>query len=89
MAKRIRFNVEVNPFLNKGIITTEIDTVLHSVIIYYNEVDEWNSFDINGQVYDIHFYYSSEFIVNIYSVNKDVADYEYPCKVKLKIVLKD
>ena len=89
MAKRIRFNVEVNPFLNKGIITTEIDTVLHSVIIYYNEVDEWNSFDINGQVYDIHFYYSSEFIVNIYSVNKDVADYENPCKVKLKIVLKD
>ena len=89
MAKRIRFNVEVNPFLQKGIITTEIDTVLHSVIIYYNEVDEWNSFDINGQVYDIHFYYSSEFTVSIYPVIKDVADYENPCKVKLKIILKD
>ena len=89
MAKRIRFNVEVNPFLQKGIITTEIDTVLHSVIIYYNEVDEWNSFDINGQVYDIHFYYSSEFTVSIYPVIKDVADYENHCKVKLKIVLKD
>lgn len=89
MAKRIIFNVEVNPFLQKGIITTEIDTVLHSVIIYYNEVDEWNSFDINGQVYDIHFYYSSEFTVSIYPVIKDVTDYESPCKVRLKIVLKD
>jgi hypothetical protein len=89
MAKRIRFNVEVNPFLNKGIITTEIDTVLHSVIIYYNEVDEWNSFNINGQVYDIHFCYDTEFTVSIYPVNKDVADCDNPYKVKLKIVLKD
>lgn len=89
MAKLIRFNVEVNPFLQKATITTEIDGVSYTIIRHYNEIDEWDSFEINGQVYDIHFCYDSEFTVSIYPVIKDVADYENPCKVKLKIVLKD
>jgi len=89
MAKRIRFNVEVNPFLQKATITTEIDGVSYTIIRHYNEIDEWDSFEINGQVHDIHFCYDSEFSVSIYPVIKDVADFENPYKVKLKIVLKD
>ena len=85
--KTIKFKVEVNPFLKKAIINTKIDAIDYTKIIYYEDIDEWSSFEFNGKIFDIQFHYDSEFMVSIYHVENNKVDYNKQYDVELIIQL--
>ena len=90
MRKRnINIKVEVNPFLNKATINSKIKNILYTKIIYYECIDDWNSFSFNNMVFDIHFHYDAEFSVTIYPVKNNKIDYSKNYKVDLIIKLTD
>lgn len=83
------FNVIVNPFLRKATIKTKIDGVEYETTLSYTDTDEWDSFNFVGNVFDIHFLYDAEFLVEIYTVENNVVDYTKQHKVKLKFKMTD
>ena len=46
---------KVNPFYRLVVIS--IDESVEVAEIFFDDTDEWNSFNINGKMYDIHFNY--------------------------------
>jgi len=86
---KIKFNVEVNPFKQKVIISTEINNCKYEKTMYYETIDEWNSFEFDNKVFDINFYYDSEFLVSIYPVKKNKVDYTKPYDIILTFKLTD
>ena len=36
--------------------------------LYFRDLDEWQSFEMDGKVYDVHFLYEDDFTLNIYEV---------------------
>ena len=84
-----QFKVEVNPFLRKAIIKTTINDVEYLRQRYYDNVDEWNSFTLDGKIYDIHFDYDEDFSVSIYPYTSENDKYRNSCQVELTIKLKD
>lgn len=87
--KKFKFKVQVNPFTQEAIIKTKIGSTEFSHIMYYEEADEFNSFEIDDYVFDIHFHYDQEFTVSIYPVIDNVADYINNCDVKLTLQLSE
>ena len=85
----IKFKVQVNPFKKEAIINTKIGKTQYTKIIYYNDIDEWNSFEFAGNVFDIHFHYDAEFLVSIYPVENNKVDFSKPFAVKLNFKLTD
>lgn len=85
----MKFKVELNPFKQKAIVSTNISGQLHSVEIYYEDIDEWNSFKINGQEFDIQFHYDDEFLVPIYPIEDNKVDYSKTCETELTFKLTD
>jgi len=45
---------KVNPFYRSVVISVDESEVAE---LFFDETDEWNSFNINGKMYDIHFNY--------------------------------
>lgn len=84
-----KFNVEVNPFKRKAIINSKIGKIEYSKIIYYEDIDEWNSFEFGEKTFDIQFHYDAEFLVSIYPVNNAKVDYTKPYDVKLTLKMTD
>jgi hypothetical protein len=80
----INFKVEVNPFLRMAIVKTNINDCEYSFGLFYNELDEWNSFSLDGKDYDIHFLYDDKFSVSIYPLH---SNYDNSCIVELTIKL--
>jgi hypothetical protein len=85
----IKFKVEVNPFLRKAVISSKIREILYTKIIYYEDIDEWNSFEFDGKTFDIQFHYEAEFLVSIYSVEKNKIDYTKNYDVELIFKMTD
>ena len=84
------FNVIINPFKQKMCVYARVNKVACETIIPYGELDEWNAFEFNGIVYDIHILYDDDINVSIYEVtNGETADYQSPSPVKLTIRTKD
>lgn len=83
------FNVVVNPFLKNATISTKIDGIKYEKDLQYIDIDEWDSFDFVGNVFDIHFLYDTEFTVSIYTVENNIVDYAKEHKVKLKFKMTD
>ena len=93
MKKKIRFTAIVNPFTRTAWISARINKCQYEREVSFIEIDEWNSFEMSGIVFDVHFCYDTEFTLNIYDVPDDDVEYEtnydasYP--VHIKYVLKD
>lgn len=85
----MKFKVEVNPFKKQAIINAKIGVVSYTKEIYYQEVDEWNSFQLGDHVFDIHFHYDEEFTVSIYLINEGSLMQYIPCLVELTINLSE
>jgi hypothetical protein len=83
----MKFRVEVNPFTRKAIISCDWNNYQHEWIMYYDDIDEWNSFQIDYYLFDIHFLYDFDFSVSIYPVKNNSVDYEHECDVDLVIKL--
>jgi hypothetical protein len=84
------FNVIINPFKQKMCVYARVNKVACETIIPYGELDEWNAFEFNGIVYDIHILYDDDISISIYEVtNGETADYQSPSPVKLTIRTKD
>lgn len=83
--EKIKFNVTVNPFLSLAVINTEINNVNYTTEIIFSDLDEWNTFDFEGKIFDIHYHYDSGFNLSIYPVNENKVDYEHPCETNLNI----
>jgi hypothetical protein len=83
----MKFKVEVNPFKKQAIINAKIGVISYTREIYYQEVDEWNSFQFGDHVFDIHFHYDDEFCVNVYKVEEGTLLPYIPCIVELTIKL--
>lgn len=88
-AKEIKFKVQVNPFAKIAVITTKINRVLFERKMYYENIDEWNSFEMNQKTYDIHFHYDAKFLVSIYGVTNNIVDYTKQYKVILTFKMTD
>jgi hypothetical protein len=79
-----QFEVTVNPFKRSVHIgrikegqELEIDpakrrngNVLYDFVeeLYFRDLDEWQSFEMDGKYYDVHFLYEDDFSLNIYEV---------------------
>lgn len=84
------FNVIINPFKQRMCVYARVNKVDCEAIISYGELDEWNAFEFNGVVFDIHILYEDDINVSIYEVtNGGTADYQSPSPVKLTIRTKD
>lgn len=85
--KESEFKVTINPFLQ----TITIEGRLHNLInqeieLTYNELDEWNSFELFGDMYDIHLLYDTKPQVSIYQVVEFIGD-QYTEKVTRDVTL--
>jgi hypothetical protein len=55
--------------------------------LYFRDLDEWQSFEMDGKVYDVHFLYEDNFSLNIYEVKENgSADYRECLVYVLEIV---
>jgi hypothetical protein len=86
---KTKFKVEVNPFKQKAVIYAKINNCKYEKTIYYENVEEWNSFEFGNKIFDIEFSYEGEFLVSIYPVKKNKVDFTKPCEVLLTINLMD
>lgn len=85
-----KFNVIINPFTQKMCVYARVNGLDCETIVKYNELDEWNAFEFNGTVFDIHILYEDDISVSIYQVTDgETADYQSPSPVKLTIRTKD
>lgn len=85
----IKFKVEVNPFLKKAVINSKICKIQYTKIMYYEDIDEWNSFEFGRKKFDIQFHYDAEFLVSIYPVEENKVDYTKPYEVLLTFKMTD
>ena len=85
----IHFKVQVNPFKREAIINSKIGTIQYTRSIYFDDIDEWNSFEFGENIFDIHFHYDAEFLVSIYPVENNVVDYTKPFEVELTFKMVD
>lgn len=84
------FNVIINPFKQRMCVYARVNKVECETIIPYTDLDEWNAFEFNGKVFDIHLLYEDDIEVSIYEVvDGTTAEYQNPSPVKLTIRTKD
>ncbi len=84
------FNVIINPFKQRMCVYARVNKVDCEVIIPYEELDEWNAFEFNGSLFDIHILYEEDINVSIYDVTANLtSDYQSPSPVKLTVRTKD
>jgi hypothetical protein len=86
---KTKFKVEVNPFKQKAVISTKINNCKYEKTIYYENIDEWNTFEFDNKIFDIEFCWDAEFLVSIYPVKKNKVDFSKPHEVLLTIKLTD
>jgi hypothetical protein len=90
MTQEAEFKVTINPFLQ----TMTVEGSLHNLIkdeveLTYNEIDEWNSFEMFGYKYDIHFLYDTRPEVSIYEIQEFVDDnYTERSERKVTLIIK-
>ena len=87
--EKIKFKVQVNPFKKIALISTYINKILFIRSMYYENIHEWNSFEMDGIIFDIHFHYDAEFLVSIYPVKNNKVDYTKQYSVNLSFKMTD
>lgn len=85
----IKFKVQVNPFKKIATISTKLNRKGFSTELYYEDIDEWNTFEMDGNTFDIHFHYDAEFLVSIYPVINNKVDYTKKHNVELSFKMTD
>ena len=84
-----KFKAVVNPFTRKVILTSTIAEVPYGLTMHYEDIDEWNGFNMGDNIFDIHFDYEDKFYVSIYSVIDNKADVERSHEVDVVILIQD
>lgn len=56
----------VNPITRQATISIQEKDCLHEYKLSFDDLDSWNSFNHNGQVYDVHFHYDEQMWFHIY-----------------------
>lgn len=64
---------KINPFTREAEITIVNKNVTHIVELYFDDLDEWQGFEVDGRCYDSHFIYEdgNNFNFEVYLVKKD------------------
>jgi hypothetical protein len=83
------FSLEVNPFRKSISLKCVICEVEYTRELYYEELDDWQTFEIHGRTFDLHNYYDAEFLVEIFEVVDNLIDLSAPLKTNLTIKLTD
>ena len=83
------FKAIVNPFLQEVKLTCKDKKITQEIVFNYENIDEWNSFEIDGKIYDIQFHYDAEFLISIYPVENNKVDFSKSQDVKIKFKLTD
>jgi hypothetical protein len=86
-----KFNVIINPFKQRMCVYARVNKVDCETIIPYSELDEWNSFEFNGRLFDLHLLYDEDIEISIYELQDGgiLEGYNNSCPVKLTIRTKD
>lgn len=87
----LKFNVIVNPFTRKILVSSRVNKCTHETIIEYGDLDEWHAFMFDDEVFDIHILYEGELEISIYRVRGGIpmVNEDDLIRVKYKIVSKD
>lgn len=75
----IKFNLLVNPFTKSILVSARVNKVDSEIIINYNDLDEWHSFEFEGVEFDLHIEYSMSLDISIHSEEDGL----YPVSIKL------
>jgi hypothetical protein len=84
---RYMFSLEVNPFRKSISLKCVIDEVEYTRELYYEELDDWQTFQVGGRRFDLHNYYDAEFLVEIFEVVDNLIDLSAPLKTRLTFKL--
>ena len=85
----IAFQAEVNPFLRTVILKRQSTKGDWSKVFQFEELDEWETFEYDNCVYDMHFYYKTEeskFYLSAYEIIEGNVSYQESVKIKVKFV---
>lgn len=86
----IKFNAVVNPFTQKILVSARVNRVSCETVLEYASLDEWTAFEFEGKTFDLHILYEDELYISVYDVtSNNVADYQAPQPVVVKVVSKD
>ncbi len=62
-----KFNVVINPFARKILVCARVNKVDCDVVMNWNgESDWWESFEMNGKLFDFHLLYDEELTISIF-----------------------
>ena len=85
---KIKFDVEVNPFLKGVYIESKINKCIYTEFLTFTDTDEWQTFRMGEQDFDIHFLYDDKFSVSICTIEDvtegDVIYISHKVKTKIK-----
>lgn len=88
----IKFNVVINPFSNKILVSARVNKMSCEEILLWNgEGDWWHSFEMNGSVFDFNLSYDEELSVTIYPAPPEGENSLYieHYKTTFKVIHKD
>lgn len=86
--EKFQFIVTVNPFLQSAKIQCEYKKCLYEKDLIYSDIDDWQTFQIDNRIFDIHFLYDTEFTVSIYNVENNKVDYTEKGQQEIKLNIK-
>jgi hypothetical protein len=67
---------KINPFTREAEITIVNKNVTHIVKLYFDDLDEWQGFKVDGRCYDAHFLFedSNHFFFDVYLVKEGIQN---------------
>ena len=86
---KLDFKVKVNPFTRSVNINVDFKGITYTIATGYEDIDQWDTFELMGRTFDIQYHYEAEFLVSIYDVIDGKIDYESSHNVELTIKLTD
>lgn len=84
----IKFNVLINPFTQKALVSARVNRVSCEVIIDYIIQDNWmldfnHSFEMNGRIFVLSLSYEDELHVGVYTDSTDGIQGSYHTTFKM------
>lgn len=83
----ISFRVVVNPFKHTMIIQATKGAMEYTVVSGYESLDERVVLEVFDKVFDLHFYYEAEALIEIHPVEENKVDFDtvLPCELIIKL----
>lgn len=77
-----KFNVLINPFTQKALVSARVDKVSCEVIVNYTAEDNWvrdfnQAFEMNGRTFVLSLSYEDELYVDVYDDSNDSVKGSY------------